>query len=384
MHLLRKNRVHLFPMRANSQHSRATHHGCPVVCNAAHMRNHLTMKNLLAGILVFVITTSPAFAADISNSSEFQSNGINQWINWYPSDWAAPSSVQEIADQIIAEVKTVDDLPRCIHNWICENIYYDVEAEQQGIYTALSAADVLQNQKGVCEGIANLTQNLFLCVNIPCIKVWGVAIATDDSWDTTVVNLNRVNHTWNEYYWNGQWLTIDCTADMGNKYIDGEYNTVSWQEKYLAPDEKSFATTHLRLQRGFDLPQDIPDDWAMEEIRQAMDAGGIPLFLLCNYRTAVTGDEFGMITGLECSGNTPITRLEAATLLASRIKTTYTATTPYQDISECKDIERYALGLLYESGLMQGDGILFHPKAELTRQEAILISARMRGNDLCI
>ncbi len=376
--------VRLSPVGANAKCSRATHHCCSDVFYTEYKKGYLIAKSLMAGVLVFVIAASPVLATNISNSREHQSTAVNSWINWYPSEWIAPPSVQEITNQIIAESNTTADLPRLIHNWICENIYYDVEAEKQGIYTALSATDVLHNRKGVCEGIANLTQNLFLCANIPCIKVWGVAISADDSWDSVVVDLSRVNHTWNEYYWNGQWLTIDCTMDMGNEFVDGIYNAASWQDKYLAPDENTFATTHFRIQRGFDLPQDIPDNWAMAEIRQAMDAGEIPLFIFCNYRTAVTGDEFSMITGLDCSGNTSITRREAAMLLAAKIKTTHAEALPYQDISGCTDAERFALEALYETGIMRGDGLLFHPLKELTRQEAILISARMRGNYLCI
>lgn len=335
------------------------------------------MKRAVVWIMSFLLLTSSVCIS----ASGAEERPQESWVNWYPSGWENDPIVAETAAQIINS-STQEELPYLIHRWICKNIFYDIDAERQGVYYALAAKDVISQRRSVCEGIANLTQGLFINAGIPCIKVWGVSISSDETWNTSNLNLEKVNHTWNEYYWKGRWYPIDCTMDMGNRYENGRFIETTWDETYFAPDRSFFEKTHLCLQRGFDYPENIPDRWAWEEIKSAVCKEVVPLVLLQNYRAPVTREEFGLLVGEHTEGCDTITRLEAAMILAKKRNiTVLEAPSPYRDVSICSDEERSVLGTLYYSGIMVGNDQCFFPSELLSRQEAIVIVSRLRERE---
>lgn len=255
-----------------------------------------------------------------------------------------------------------------LHDWICDNIYYDRDAQALETYGALSASEVLEQRRGVCEAIANLTCSLFLAADIPCVKVWGVAIDPEDDWETAGIDLSRVNHTWNEYYVAGHWVPMDCTMDMGNWYENGEYHAASCTHTYIAPSQELFARTHIKLCQESATDQDIPDMWAMEELTQAVDAGIVPVVLLADYREAITGREFFQLTGCTVEEGPSVSRASAAVALVRRL-----GLVPPKGA----DGEQLALEALYQMGIMLGDGESLVSQRDLTRQEAIVLMARM-------
>lgn len=299
------------------------------------------------------------------------------WVNWYPSDWHSSAQLKRLAQQLVANAPTRQDIPKILHDWICNHIYYDQDALNSDAYSTLAAADVLRERRGVCEGIANLAQALFLEAGIPCVKVWGVAIEEGQQWADSGLDLDRVNHTWNEYYMNGQWFPMDCTMDMGNVYADTQYQARPGRDDYLAPVAEWFSRTHIKLRGEEAWPEDIPDPWAVDEIQAFVDSGQAPLRLLSNYRAPVTGEEFAMLTGRAWDRETAPTRLEVAVFLAQELKLGEYQAFSYRDVEGCSQVELQSLEALRQAGIMWGDGENFFPSRALTRQETVLLAVRL-------
>lgn len=334
------------------------------------------MRLLATGLLLAYILSLPCVASTDKELPGQQPENMAVWINWLPAGWKEDLASKTLASEL-AEGTERGELPQKLHDWICDNIYYDVDAQALGTYSTLSPADVLQERRGVCEAIANLTQSLFLSANIPCIKVWGAAILAEDNWDITEVDPHRINHTWNEYYMDGHWIPLDCTMDMGNTYSNGNYNSAAHRNDYLHPEETFFAKTHIALLREETPPENIPDGWTMTELTQAVESGTVPVGLLENYRQPITKEEFRLLMNCPVDGDGTLNRIESAAVLAQSIDMTGVQTIPYQDVKGCSEAERQALTILYQLGIMCGDGKNFYPMKALTRQEAILLANRM-------
>lgn len=302
------------------------------------------------------------------------------WVNFRPAEWDRGAAVCALSEALSAEASAREEIPRLVHGWICENICFDEDAFEAGIYRELSASETLRNRRGVCESIANLAQSLLLEAGIPCIKVWGAAIPEGSLWTEAEIDPERINHTWNEYYLDGRWRAMDCAMDMGNRFSAGARIRGAWTEAYFDPAPAFFAETHRCLQRGFDLPEDIPDGWAMPEITEAARQGDLPLRYFGLYRQAVTEREFREMLGRDGGGDEGLRRGEAAVLLAERLGPGAAGASAFADLGHCPERERQAIAALARRGLSVGTGGgSFSPQAMMTRQEAIAVIARLHG-----
>lgn len=308
------------------------------------------------------------------------------WVNFRPAEWDRGDTVRALSLTLAAQAGTREALPRLVHDWICDNIYYDEDAFEAGIYAELSASETLRARKGVCESFANLAQSLLLEAGVPCIKVWGAAIPEGGRWPEAGIDPERVNHTWNEYYLDGRWHPMDCTMDMGNRFRAGAFLPGVRGSAYLDPSPGFFAETHRCLQRGFDLPEDLPDGWAVPELEQAAQRGAVPLAYFGRYREAVTGRELCGILGADGGTDEPLSRARAAVLLAGRLGTGTQEGGAFSDTRPCGAEERQAVEALARRGVTAGTGNgQFSPQAIITRQEAIVLIERLyREGDLCI
>lgn len=305
----------------------------------------------------------------------------NEWVNWYPANFVLHDEVAEFAEQFADQYPRCD-LPSAVHDWICDNIFYDWDAFYEGTYSALQANDVLKEKKAVCEGISNLTQELLIALDIPCIKVWGVAISREDSWDETDLDLNRVNHTWNEYFMDGRWHFVDCTMDMNNRFEDGMFVNVEKEQTFFDPDNSFFSWTHKILYRGDDAPNNVPSEWAKVELSAAMEGCGFNLQYFSDYRASILKSEFCSLFGRASEEMTTITRAEAAELLFQHLNADRSNENVFSDLADCSESAMAAINTLYRLDIMRGTGErTFSPNSRLTRQEAIIVAARLIRNE---
>lgn len=322
---------------------------------------------LITGLVFLLITGIPVCAAEPDAIYTHNQELAAQWANWRPAVRERNAEVQALASRLLREAGSRKAAPRRIYDWVRAGIAYDWDALEQEIYSALLPSEVLHRRKAVCEGIANLTQALFLEAGIPCIKVWGVTITDEMEWSGSGPDLTRANHTWNEFYMDGRWITMDCTMDIIN-------NTSACFD----PDETFFARTHMRLRRGDDPPENRPSAGVLPDITRAVDAGLVSLDWLSDYRRAVTAAEWFELTGLGEKQDIPLTRLTAAASLARLLPET-DGVPPYSDMDGRTAEERRILAALYGAGIMTGCDGRFFPDGPLTRQAAIAVLWRLHN-----
>lgn len=113
-----------------------------------------------------------------------------------------------------------------IHDWVCENIYYDSDSITGSTNNApYVASDVIETKRAVCLGYANLYAALCRAAGIPCNVVTGYALGVSGSstlsWDDASIASTDANHAWNEVYIENRWVIVDPTWDSKNSVEDG-------------------------------------------------------------------------------------------------------------------------------------------------------------------
>ena len=136
---------------------------------------------------------------------------------------------QEIARQL--EGKKDYEKIREVHNWLIENIEYDVALEADEPY---SISGALTEGKAVCEGYARSFKYIMDELRIPCVLVSGTG---------TNSNGETESHAWNYVQLDGKWYAIDVTWDdpiiLGNGYV-----TDDTYYKHFLKGENTFMKTH--------------------------------------------------------------------------------------------------------------------------------------------
>lgn len=135
-------------------------------------------------------------------------------------------SIRNLALDITNGVGTNYEKALALHDWVCNNIYYDTDSLFGEYNTAeYVATDVVRTKKAVCLGYANLYSALCRSISIPCNVVVGYAlgVGNDDeiTWSEETVNTTEANHAWNEVYIDNRWVIVDSTWDSRNKIVNG-------------------------------------------------------------------------------------------------------------------------------------------------------------------
>jgi transglutaminase/protease-like cytokinesis protein 3 len=137
-----------------------------------------------------------------------------------------------------------------IHDWIANNIYYDYDVYNSNRILAedVSAVNVMNSKKSVCQGYANLFQALSRAANIPCFTESGYALgisSNNKKWDNIDLNNIKSNHAWNVAFDGDKWIIIDSTWDSGNEYRDGKFiNKGSRGYKFFDSSLLFFSRSH--------------------------------------------------------------------------------------------------------------------------------------------
>ena len=137
--------------------------------------------------------------------------------------------IKETAAKITRHYDTDYEKVVALHDWVCENLYYDNDSLSSDEIPPYYALDVLHSKKAVCRGYATLMAALCRAEGIPCNVVTGYAlgISGDKEWSEETATTDEQNHAWNEVYVDGRWVIVDTTWDSGNKiengmWIDGD------------------------------------------------------------------------------------------------------------------------------------------------------------------
>ena len=137
-----------------------------------------------------------------------------------------PEAIAALSDDICAGV--TDDYQKLlkIHDWVAENLYYDMDDyRNSGSHSYAGVENLLDEKRSVCQGYADLLTMLIRAQNIPCRQISGYALGMSAVGKWTQDNIGRsdINHAWNQAYVDHRWVTIDATWDSDNVYENGEY-----------------------------------------------------------------------------------------------------------------------------------------------------------------
>ncbi|MDR2737198.1 MAG: transglutaminase domain-containing protein [Gracilibacteraceae bacterium] len=136
-------------------------------------------------------------------------------------------SIVEQADAITAGASSDYSKAKAIHDWVAQNIWYDFDELNSGVYLDKTARETLVSQTGVCVDYASLTAALLRAVGIPAKLVTGYVLdtAAQEIWTQTLIDGNKSNHVWNEAYIEGRWIVIDTSYDSNNAFVNGRFST---------------------------------------------------------------------------------------------------------------------------------------------------------------
>ena len=168
--------------------------------------------------------TSPVLAANRAVYASKRSDKAALAYYTKPDRYAQSGDAQIIAlsKTITSGLATEYEKARAIHDWVCTNIWYDMDAVNANKLPPEDALYTLKTGRAVCVGFASLTAALMRAAGIPCKMIDGFGLNPGYAGGWTAQRLKETNHTWNEAYVDGRWIFIDATWNTFNKYENGQ------------------------------------------------------------------------------------------------------------------------------------------------------------------
>ncbi|WKN42840.1 transglutaminase domain-containing protein [Tunicatimonas pelagia] len=190
----------------------------------------------LSGILVFAATVLWAEKIDYSKIDQHARQ--------------APEKIHTDLDKLVKYLSkpAANDYERVrsFYSWIAENIAYDVQlfrSYRPSRYQPLAPADVLKRRKAVCQGYAELFQEMCRKVGIKSYVVGGYSKGFGY---TPKAKFTVADHAWNVVQIADKWYLIDVTWGSGG-LNDRMKFVKQFNEQYFLTDPKVFVLNHLPL-----------------------------------------------------------------------------------------------------------------------------------------
>ncbi len=184
------------------------------------------------------LTTTTTSIGSFSTHTVELSNGDNS--SYLKSNFTSTSKLSGKINLLEAMKKEINrqlegysdyEKIREVHNWLINNVEYDMDLESEEPY---SISGALTEGKAVCEGYARSFKYIMDELQIPCVLVSG--IGTNSNGETE-------SHAWNYVQLNGTWYAIDVTWDdpiiVGNGYV-----SESTKYKHFLKGSNTFFTSH--------------------------------------------------------------------------------------------------------------------------------------------
>ncbi len=175
----------------------------------------------------------------------------NEWMN--PDNFLSmnDSEMKKLSDEIVKECTDDYEKIKAIHDWVCNNIYYDydgfgfttieVKNDEEAVEIGnMSAYELLMTyRRGKCWYYSSIFSTLVRAQGIPCMTVSGFA-----AHDNSILAAKSTNHEWNQAFVDNRWIIVDTTWDSGNAYSDGKYIGGGSSDKYFDISDTDFAHDH--------------------------------------------------------------------------------------------------------------------------------------------
>ena len=158
-------------------------------------------------------------------------------------------TIKTLAKSITNGIEKNYDKALAIHDWVCNNIFYDTDSiDGLSNNAPYIATDVLESRRAVCLGYSNLYAALCRSVGIPCNIVTGYALGVgsgETTWNETNQTTADANHAWNEVYLDNRWVIVDTTWDSKNKIENNVgYKDENLSHIYFDANLKFFSVNH--------------------------------------------------------------------------------------------------------------------------------------------
>lgn len=190
-----------------------------------------------------ILTSSPVC---INNYKKICSINEDDMVN--ATKKVADEDISQKVSELTRGIKDPRQKIKAIHDWIADNIYYDVdfnkEKNNKDAYNKKADAEnVFKSKRAICIGYANLFATMVREADIPCLVAggYGINIPSDKAWGNIT---KEDNHAWNLVYLDGKWINVDVTWDSRNEYKDGKF--VKGKKNYTFFDAtlEFFSLTH--------------------------------------------------------------------------------------------------------------------------------------------
>ncbi|MDR1160275.1 MAG: S-layer homology domain-containing protein [Syntrophomonadaceae bacterium] len=263
--------------------------------------------NRSAGKWSFNIAPTFAINSNIFHSKRTDSNALAFYTLPSANIQSKAPEIYALAEQIAGGLNDPYEKAVAIHDWVCNNIWYDFDSfSNLSSDTDTSALNTLKTGRSVCEGYAALTAALLRAQGIPAKLIHGYALGITGGsvWTDNVLSGNEINHTWNEAFLNNRWVIIDTTWDSANAFENGviiDSNGLR-NRRYFDASLEAFSIDHLIQDYS---EENIPDGgtldilagggaspWAEASIQQAYTEGLIPDNLTSSLQNRITREEF--------------------------------------------------------------------------------------------
>ena len=248
-----------------------------------------------------------------------------------------------------------------IYTWICSKIYYAGSIKNQSASNGFY--NILNNRESTNRGFADLLEAMLESQGIPAIITTVYAQNAKNNLISPVTNYVQYAV---EAYVNGRWMIMFPYLDHNMEIVDGKRvcarpRAYSYFDMTMQAYSANFSLNGRRTEKA----QNIPSDWALEEVVAASAVDIVPVKVHTNYRDSITRSEF-------CSLIMQMLRVKHNVNDVKALLAIYS--TDYKENfydTDSEDVNgAYLLGIV--SG--RGDGI-FDPYNTLSRQEAAVMLA---------
>ncbi|XP_038056084.1 kyphoscoliosis peptidase-like [Patiria miniata] len=184
---------------------------------------------------------------------------------------SAASSVENLVNYLTKVCSTNLERIRVLFRWITNNIEYDVQSLRSGnIQGGNCTPDaVLQRGCGMCEGYAELFQDMCRRAGITCEKISGYAKGARYS-AGDLFEGKDTDHAWNAVYVDNAWRLLDCTWATG--FVNpAQPFQFKFKEHYFLTDPEEFIYTHFPYNKSqnMDKWQLLDTPWTLKQYEEA-------------------------------------------------------------------------------------------------------------------
>ncbi len=203
-------------------------------------------------------------------------------------------NLPHLIEYIRENSETESEKFRYAHDWVAQNVAYDVGALRGKSRKVTDAYGVLQYGKSVCAGYSNALQLLCDQLGLECVTISGYGRgASFDPYGEEQMEGPKSNHAWNAVKLEGKWYLVDVTWNSG--YVRNGKFEPNFNHHYYKIPPRQFAYRHLPLEEQWQLldePLDFKSFIAQPLLRGRFFTYGFSLSENYQKITPVEGSEY--------------------------------------------------------------------------------------------